>query len=238
MLTVEYLKKKYYSDEAYDGTLIFYRWIREYLGPNFVVLNVGAGRTAERKIRSLKGEVKKVVGIDIDPEVFKNTDLDEAFLSKNGRFPFPDNSFDLAWADYVLEHVEKPEIFLKGVYRVLKPGASFFFRTPNKYHYTSLITRTTPYWFHKLFVDYLHQFSSSAHRPYRTYFRLNSKRKIIEYAYIVGFKKAEIKFMELEPSYLLFHPLPFLLGIAYERLVNRFKYLSGIRANIFGRLEK
>jgi hypothetical protein len=42
----------------------------------------------------------------------------------------------------------------------------------------------------------------------------------------------------MEPSYLRFNALPFLLGIAYERAVNNVGVLSGLRSNIFGRLVK
>ena len=91
-----------------------------------------------------------MIGVDIDEVVLQNTDLDQAFLIENGKLPFSDSHFDLAWADYVLEHVQEPVTFFKEIERVLKVGASFFFRTPNKYHYVSLIGRITPHRFHEL----------------------------------------------------------------------------------------
>jgi hypothetical protein len=42
--------------------------------------------------------------------------------------------------------------------------------------------------------------------------------------------------VEGEPSYIEFHPAPFLLGVAYERAVNRTALLRDLRGNIFGRL--
>jgi hypothetical protein len=53
-----------------------------------------------------------------------------------------------------------------------------------------------------------------------------------------GFRSADLKMVEAEPSYLMFHTLPFLVGVAYERLVNSTDLLDGFRASIFGRLEK
>lgn len=44
--------------------------------------------------------------------------------------PFPDASFDSAMATEVLEHCHDPRIILGEVYRVLKPGGTFFFTTP------------------------------------------------------------------------------------------------------------
>ena len=43
---------------------------------------------------------------------------------------------------------------------------------------------------------------------------------------------------EAEPSYLVFATLPFLAGVAWERVTNRFDALARYRANIFGRLER
>jgi hypothetical protein len=80
--------------------------------------------------------------------------------------------------------------------------------------------------------------ASGSHEPYLTHYLLNDRRTIEKIACLSGFRKAELKFVEAEPSYLVFHPLAFLLGVFYERLVNRFELLAGIRANIFGRLQK
>ena len=37
---------------------------------------------------------------------------------------------------------------------------------------------------------------------------------------------------------LYFHALPFLIGVAYERIVNRFDALEDVRGNILGHLQK
>jgi ubiquinone/menaquinone biosynthesis C-methylase UbiE len=232
------LFEKYYPDKSKDGTLFFYNWLRSYIRPEFVVLNVGAGPVSNNKIRSLKGEVRKVVGADIDDDVLDNDDLDESYIITNDKLPFENNTFDLAWADFVLEHVEKPEVFLKEIFRVLKLGASFFFRTPNNYHYVSVIAHITTHRFHKLIANKVRKLPEQAYEPYPTYHRLNSKKDILKYAKLVGFRKIELRFIEAEPSYLMFHSIPFLFGVFYERIVNFFEGLSIIRANIFGRLEK
>lgn len=238
MANVELLKQKYYPNESSDGTLRFYTWLRQHAKPQDIALNVGAGPTADRKVRSLKGEVNQVIGVDIDKSVLQNTDLDQAFMVENGKLPFPDNYFDLAWADYVLEHVQEPVKFLKEIHRVLKANASFFFRTPNKHHYVSLIGRATPQSFHERCANRVRGLADDSHEPYPTYYLLNDRKTIEKLACLSGFRKADLKFIEAEPSYLVFHPLAFLLGVFYERTVNKFERLSGLRANIFGRLQK
>ncbi|MCI0778367.1 MAG: hypothetical protein J4N95_09300, partial [Chloroflexi bacterium] len=37
---------------------------------------------------------------------------------------------------------------------------------------------------------------------------------------------------ETEPEYLAFHLIPYTLGVAYERLVNRFGFLAKLRVNL------
>ena len=235
---VETLKEKYYSDVSKDGTLIFYNWLRQYIKSDFIVLNIGAGSTAERKVKTLRGEVKQVIGIDIDEVVLKNEDLDQAFVLENDNFPFRDNYFDLAWADFVMEHIKNPMKLLQEVNRVLKPGASFFFRTPNKHHYVSLIGMVTPQWFHERVANPIRRLSQDSHIPFPTFYRFNSKKQVVKCAHHLGFSNVELQFIEAEPSYLVFHPAAFVAGVVYERVVNRYSSLSFIRANIFGRLQK
>jgi SAM-dependent methyltransferase len=49
-----------------------------------------------------------------------------------GRFPYPDATFDLVTTMEVIEHVStSPREFIKEIKRVLKPGGSVFIATPN-----------------------------------------------------------------------------------------------------------
>ena len=60
--------------------------------------------------------------------------------------PIKDNSYNTIIATEVLEHCFEPEILLKEIYRVLKPGGLLFFTVPfvwnfhetpyDAYHYT------------------------------------------------------------------------------------------------------
>jgi SAM-dependent methyltransferase len=228
----------YYGDQKRDGTLIFYDWIRQHVGPQTQLLNLGAGPPTRQKTRILKGEVECIVGADIDPVIFENDELDEAALIVDGRLPFPDNAFDCVISDYVLEHVDKPWVFLSEVNRVMKPGARFFFRTPNIYHYVPLVSMATPHRFHQLVANRLRGLSEETHEPWETYYRMNSRRRLRALARKTGFHAMELRTIESEPSYLMFHPIPFYLGMAYERLVNSTELLAGFRVNILGLFQK
>lgn len=237
-MSVHELLARYYPEPAQDGTVVFYEWLRAACTPDSVVLNVGAGPETKTPDRVLKGAVRRVVGVDIDPVVTTNAELDEAHVTDGVTQPFPDNFFDVAFADYVLEHVEHPRPFLAEIYRVLKPGGAFFFRTPNTKHYVSIVSALTPHWFHRLVANRVRNLPSDAHDPWPTFYRMNSRSRIARIAKVVGFSSTDLRMVEAAPSYLQFNRLAFLVGVGYERVVNSHDFFAGVRANVFGRIVK
>lgn len=237
MLT-DRLLRHYYGHPMYDGTNRFYDWVRRYTRRDTKLLNLGAGPATRSAVRSFKGEVAWVTGADIDPIIFDNPEIDEAVLIKDGRLPLPDASFDIVVSDYVLEHVERPAAFMGEVYRVLEPGGSFFFRTPNCMHYIALASAVTPHWFHEAISNRVRRIPADSHAPYPTFYRMNGRGRLRRLAQDAGFRAIELDMVETEPSYLMFNPVAFLMGTAYERMVNSAKLLEGLRANIFARIEK
>jgi SAM-dependent methyltransferase len=228
------------AERWFAGAAAFYGWLRRYTNPRTVMLNLGAGGPAARhRIKVFKGEVARVAGADIDPEVVDNPELDDAHvITPGGPLPFANESFDLVLSDWVVEHVAEPGPFLSEVARVLRPGGSYFLRTPNKHHYVGFIANMTPHWFHELVANRARGMNSSDHEPWPTYYRLNSRRVIEQAGCAAGFRLVEVQIWEGPPVYLVFNSLPFVLGVGYERLVNRYHALEDLRANIFARLVK
>ena len=237
-MSVEALSRRFYADRKYDGTRVFYDWVRQYTSPQAKLLNLGAGPPTESPTRIFKGEVAEVVGADVDACVLENGELDRAVLIKDGKLPFPDGYFDVALSDYVLEHVEHPAQFLSEVARVLKPGGSYLFRTPNIYHYVAIISAITPHWFHSFVANRARLNPEGSQEPWPTYYRMNSRGTLARLSREAGFSSIETRMIEAEPSYLQFHAAPYLLGVAYERFVNSTEMLGGLRSNIFGRMRK
>ncbi len=238
MSSTDRVARRMYRDPRYDGTRRFYGWMRQQTNEETVLLNLGAGPATGSQVRSFRGEVAKVVGADVHPCVLENVELDEAVLIKDDVVPFSDATFDVVFSDYVLEHVERPDPFLCEAHRLLKPGGSFFFRTPNIWHYIGLISSVTPHWFHRAVANRARGHADQSQEPWPTFYRLNTCSRISLSARKAGFRHIELQMVETEPSYLRFHLLPFLLGVGYERLVNSTEALAGLRANIFGRLTR
>ena len=236
---LESLRERFYGDDSVNGTKIFYGWVRQHLRPDFAVLNLGAGHPPKMSpFSSLKGLARQIIGVDLSEGIASNPDLDWAVVADGCRLPFRSGQFDLMLSDYTLEHVRAPVSFLAEAARVLKPGGSFFFRTPNRHHYTAWATGWVPFRFHRRLANWAQGFSKNPFERFPIFYRLNTRGRILGLYRQAGFRKAEIRLLETEPTYLMFHPVPFFCGMVYERLVNRFKPLEGLRVNILGRLER
>lgn len=67
-------------------------------------------RKIRRDLRLLKGYVKRVIGLDVDPAAKANPAIDE-FVEVRDRQPWPleAHSVDMVICDAVLEHLEEPD---------------------------------------------------------------------------------------------------------------------------------
>jgi SAM-dependent methyltransferase len=197
-------------------------------GPGSEVLELGAG-AGEINVHDLRGRVKRMVGIDLSNRVTTNPLLDQGIIADATDQPFEDNSFDLVFALYVLEHIEDGPAFCREVVRVVRPGGSFIALTPNLYHYVPAISRLTPHRFHE-WIGTRRGHHEEDVVP--TFYRLNSRRALTTHLRAAGFDDVELTMIEVQPNYLLWSTPTFLLGAAYERLVNSTPALAGLRVNI------
>ncbi|MFN2501302.1 MAG: class I SAM-dependent methyltransferase [Pyrinomonadaceae bacterium] len=233
----EYLSRFYPPNSKWvDGTTEFHQLCAAAIMPGGRVLEVGAGPSNETS--DYLASLGRLEGLDINQAVNDNRALAAAHLLYGRRYPLPDNSFDACVSNYVLEHVADGFWHLSEIYRVLKPGGVYVFRTPNQYHYVSAVSRFTPFWFHKLVANRLRALPSDSHDPYPTYYKLNSVRVIRKHSGQVNFQVEELRLIEKEPMYGLSARALFLTFMAYERVVNRFDRLAFLRANILGVLRK
>ncbi len=204
-------------------------------GPSSRVLDAGAGAGLLFKYE-LKGRVAEIVGVDLDPRVETNPQLDRGVCSDMGSIPVSDGYFDLVISRAVLEHISDPDSFLREINRVLKPGGMFLFLTPNKWHYVILFSRMTPHWFHEWYNERVRGRGDNDTFP--AVYLLNSVGDVRRRLGKAGFLEDSITLRESCPNYLLFSLPAFLLGAAYERIVNSSSLFSRLRANLLGQFRK
>jgi len=231
-----YLDRFYGSQRHVDGTTEFHAMCATHIPPRAEILEVGAGPSnpTSRYLSSL-GHLS---GLDIDPAVRSNEYLAGAHVLETAAYPFADSSFDACVSNYVLEHIADPGDHFSEVRRILRPGGVYLFRTPNRHHYVSVVSRLTPHWFHKAVANRLRHLSEDAPRPYPTYYRLNSRREVQRAAALAGLRVRELRMVEKEPSYGMASRLLFVTFMLYERVVNSSPVYAAIRANIFGLLQR
>lgn len=99
-----------------------------------VILDVGY---ADHPNRFLAGEV---IGLDLVkvqvPKNYKKTVVGNA---KDLGKIFSPKSFDTVVAAELIEHLENPAQFLRGIHRILKDSGRLIISTPNPYHLSTLI---------------------------------------------------------------------------------------------------
>ncbi len=233
----EYLDRYYDRSKGWvDGTTEFHNLCASVIPPGSAILEIGAGPTNETS--TFLSSLGSVHGLDVDPDVKNNNALTASHVLAGDEYPFPADTFDACVSNYVNEHIADPQRHLEEVYRVLKPGGVYVFRTPNRFHYTSIVSGLTPHWFHNLVANRARNLPPGSHDPYPTHYLLNSRTKIDRYAVEFGFAIDEFRLIEPEPSYGMISPLLFFPFLAYERMVNKFEPLAVFRANILAVLRK
>jgi len=213
---------------------IFRDRILSNLSPEAIILDIGAGAGIVQQM-NFKGMVAKVCGIDLDPRVECNPMLDEGKVSDAGHIPYPDAAFDVAFADNVMEHLTDPTAVLGEVCRVLRPGGVFLFKTPNRTHYMPLIARMTPHRFHR-FVNRLR--GRAEEDTFPTLYRANTAADVRKLAASAGLAVERLERIEGRPEYLRITWPTYLLGAAYERVVNTFDFLAIFRILLIAQLRK
>jgi ubiquinone/menaquinone biosynthesis C-methylase UbiE len=233
----EGLIQKLYQPDKLDNDLYFLKKIKSCMRPGLHVLDLGAGAGLKFQydLKSMVSPSGEVVGADFDPRVCQNPLIHRGVVLTGSVLPFDDESFDLVFSRYVLEHVGNPAELLHEVYRILRPGGMFVFLTPNKWHYVAIASRCTPHSFHNWYNNFRGRNETDT---FPTVYQLNSRSEIRRHFTGVGFIEKEIKMRECCPNYLKSILPLFILGVGFERLVNSSEIFAGIRVNILGQFVK
>lgn len=232
MATIEQLDRRFYPGYV-DEHARFDALIRRYLRPGASVLDAGAGRGVMYPF-DYRRIAARMAGADTDPAVLENPNLTDAAVADLASLPYADEEFDLVFSKYVFEHLERPGTVMRELRRVLKPGGHLLIHTPNRWHYVALLAAVTPTRFHVWFNERRGRVEADT---FPTKYRANDRRTFLRLARASRFRLIDVERLETKPDYLYFHPLAYRAGIAYERVVNKFDVLAGIRVQLLVDLE-
>jgi SAM-dependent methyltransferase len=232
---ISWLDRTLYPDhrDRWDDAL-FRQRVLAHLGDSSRILDLGAGagRVTEMNFRD---HAAWVAGVDVDDAVRANPMLHEAHVIDGTGLPFADASFDLVFSDNVFEHVEDPDRLFAQVHQVLRPGGVFLLKTPNRWHYATLIARLTPLWFHR-FVNRLR--GRPPEHTFPTLYRANTAARLRELGERAGFRVVSVESLEGRPEYLRITAFSYVLGWVYERIVNSTPKFAGARVVLIGIFRK
>ncbi|CAN5542419.1 hypothetical protein BH10BAC2_BH10BAC2_37580 [soil metagenome] len=237
-MTVHRLVKRFYPESEIlgytfvDGTLAFYSSVRRVMGKNKnekVLLDLGCGRGAYvleagktdnylAEARNFKGEVKKVIGIDVDANAASNPSLDEFHLLEIGKpWPLESSSIDVCICDYVVEHVENTAFFFSELYRVMKKQGTACFRTPNKFGYMPIISSLVPNSLHARVLKKV-QPDRKEEDVFPVVYKCNTRATFHRLLKENGFNSYVLHY-ESEPNYLKFSYISFAFGYYLHKIL-------------------
>jgi SAM-dependent methyltransferase len=155
------------------------------------VLDVGCGEwptsLVARVLYPLYSLAGDLDGIDPFPGAKDHPWLTRAWVGKfDEACPVPSETYDAALAINVVEHVEEPLPFFRGVLRVLKPGGVFIATTPSSRHPFAWSVRTIE----RLGLKQKAAAVDDKANDYPAYYRCNSVGAVSSFAREAGFARA------------------------------------------------
>ena len=229
---VERLRERFYAPEFLGMYARLLATIVHHAKPDDVILDAGCGSGRvfqHRQAGNVRPGVGRIVGIDVTDEPRENENLTDATKGDLRALPFRDNQIDMAIVSHVAEHLVDPEAVFAELSRVLKPGGRLLLLTPNRWHYVPLVARLVP---HRLHIVFNNWRGIATADIFPTQYRANTAGRLRSLSDRAGLDVESLEQSETEPEYLAFHLIPYTLGVAYERLVNRFGFLAKLRVNL------
>jgi SAM-dependent methyltransferase len=163
------------------------------LPANAAVLEAGCGRRS--RLAQHRDRIARLVGVDLDLEgADENTALDE-FVAVDlcERLPFADRTFDLVYANFVVEHLENPEVAFREWHRVLRPGGGLVLLTSNASNPYLATARLLP---ERTRIFAKHLGPGAAPRDvFRPVYRANRPKMLAAQLVVAGFVPVEVAYV-------------------------------------------
>lgn len=177
------------------------------------VLNIGAGTSLvlEEKLAH-KGCEFTCDRLDIAPSEMSHPLIGQFFTcSVESMGQVESEAYDVAFSNYVLEHVDDLTSAASEIRRVLKPGAAYVASVPNPAAPEFLLARVTPLWFHRLL---------RGGSGWETRYSYRSISHLCAIFGTAGLAVDETAFYAVTSTYLARFPVVGWASTAYDRVVD------------------
>jgi ubiquinone/menaquinone biosynthesis C-methylase UbiE len=219
---------------------VYADFVLTHIRPGLKWLDLGCGHQlfhasrAEQEVNALKA-CALAVGLDAQfGALAKNKSFSNKVNGQMQALPFASESFDLATANMVVEHLATPEVEFLEIKRVLKPGGLFIFHTPNLWGYPTALARCVPEALKTPLIRLLE--GREAEDAFKTHYLVNTERAIIDLARRTDFKVRDVRMLASFAEYVVIPPLA-ILELLLIRL-SLTKRLRKFRTNIIAGLER
>ncbi len=213
--------------------ILYKQLIAEKVTPTTRILDIGCGHTDF--LAEVYNRTPFTYGVDPDATTLeKNRTIKNLAVSNAEHLPFENDFFDVVVLAWVLEHLEDPGSVFREIHRVLKPGGSVIFLTPNTLNYNVWIIRIIPNAFHNFFTRRLYQ--RQDHDTFPTRYRINSPKRIERSLTPLGFEREQL-ILNGDPTYISFSPFLFRCACCIESILNLPALQKG-RVHLIGEYRK
>ncbi len=196
------------------ATELFADLVRSQLRPSSRILDIGCGRGG--LVEQLGHPLPQMAGLDPDWASLREHRLNLPRVAAfSDAVPFAAASFDVAYAGWILEHLERPSHTFREISRVLKPGGAFVFITPNGRHPLSALNRGLGR-FARVQGRIVERFyGRAAADAFPTYYRANETAVLRQLCQSNNLHLAQLHAVP-DPTYLAFTPVLFRLMAWFE----------------------
>jgi SAM-dependent methyltransferase len=116
-----------------------------------------------------------MVGVDPSDNIHQNEFAHERVKSTIEEYT-TDQSFDLATLRMVVEHVQRPELAVAALARLVKPGGKVVIYTPNRWSVSSLVASMTSHGLHQRAAHFL--WRAKEEDVFPTVYQMNTRESL------------------------------------------------------------
>ncbi|HRH32984.1 MAG TPA: methyltransferase domain-containing protein [bacterium] len=184
-----------------------------------LIINLGASNSTVVEDRLVEhGNIFTADRVDIEDCYIHKEYVGECFkASIEDMKIIPSLRYDIAFANYVFEHIEHIDQALREVQRILKPGGILVLTSPNPRAPEFILSKFSPLWFHQLLRG---DKKNRGERAYKTVYAYKNILEFIEKAENIGFILEQVDYFSFTIAYLSRFPLLNIVSKWYDKRIN------------------